>query len=196
MFKVEDFYVQFSKCQTCYSLEPHSRIWCPEVPFCLFLPLKKIILSQIFEVILLSFHQLCIEDLWNTHSWCYAVKVPEFVCRMWQKLPFIREKMGHINFDDFLNSMSQVISAKCFHIMFREISWTYAVYCDTLWLVIIPQTTRGQKPVWYIQQTRRSVIHCSTFSSDVLSSLRFLHTVTGRKMNTCFFVDVKWRNVE
>lgn len=101
--------------------------------------------SQFYEVIRLSFHQLCI-DLWK-HTLLKLCCETESVWRIWQKLPFIRKTMGHITFDDLHNRMPHVIT-QCVSKACSGWWVTCGIYSETVWLVI------KNKRAWSQQDTR------------------------------------------
>lgn len=137
LLRWEGFYVRFSKVS-------NVLLTWTAVPGAL----KCLSLFLFFFFLFFKFPNLWSETICRsrrsleTHSWRYAVKVPESVWGMSQKLPFIRKKMGHINFDDLHNSMPHVISAECFQSTFRV---SLTCVCILVQLVIIPQFTRGHE---------------------------------------------------
>lgn len=88
----------------------------------------------------------------NTPCWFYAVKVPKSVWRMWQKLPFMRRKMGHINCDDLRNSMPHVISVFPKHVQGDEFDLCLLKHCSWGYTSVY----KRQTPAWYKTVTSQS----------------------------------------
>lgn len=127
-------------CETCYPLEHHCHVWCPEVPFSVFLlfhcfaffNLKNLWSDTV--VLLSALHRRCSETLLilcSKSAWVSLVKSG-------------RNEMGHMNLDDLHNIMPHVIRDKCFQSMFTLI---YVLSTETVRLLIIPQFTAGHEAI-------------------------------------------------